>query len=74
MSDYTPTTEEVRNDYLCSLSTTELWNDADGRWDRWLLEVKAQAWEEGWSTGRDVWTARDATAENMNPYRQGEEL
>lgn len=37
-----------------------------------IREAKAEAWEEGWSTGRDVWTDRQATAEDMNPYRQGE--
>ncbi len=35
MSDYTPTTEEVRNSYAS-------WSDAYPEFDRWLAEVKAQ--------------------------------
>lgn len=65
MSEYTPTTEEVRNDWASGI-------DPAGRraeFDRWLAEVKAQAWEEG----------QDAELERLaeepprpNPYRQGE--
>ena len=35
MTDYTPTTEEVRNSYAS-------WSDAYPEFDRWLAEVKAQ--------------------------------
>ena len=35
MSDYTPTTEEVRDKYAS-------WSDAYPEFDRWLAEVKAQ--------------------------------
>jgi len=52
MSDYTPTTEEVRN-FIPNDSS--VWVFIAGEWqhttregfDRWLAEVKAQAWEEG---------------------------
>lgn len=40
MSDYLPTTEEIRN----------FWGDdviSQMQFDRWLAEVKAEAWEEG---------------------------
>ncbi len=76
---YTPTTEEVRGAYEGQLikvgnNAYQLLDEAHAKseFDRWLAEVKAEAWEEGWSTGRDVWTDRQATAEDMNPYRQGE--
>ena len=42
MSDYTPTTEEVIG--LRSLLTE---NGMAEEFDRWLAEVKAEAWEEG---------------------------
>ena len=41
MSDYTPSTEEVREQWL------ELWTyDRDAEFDRWLASVKAEAWDE----------------------------
>ena len=54
MSDYIPTTEEVRE--LVQGASAE-------EFDRWLAEVKAQAWQDGWH-------AKDT---DVNPYRQGEE-
>ena len=60
MSAYTPTTEEVRT-----------WLEDENlvaEFDRWLAEVKAQAWEEGLTSAFEVsWGTRPA-----NPYRQGE--
>ena len=46
MSDYTPTTEEVRNGYSIAdggLNDTWLREDAENRFDLWFAEVKAQA-------------------------------
>ena len=55
---YTPTTEEVREVYQCRLikvgdNRFQLIDqvEADAEFDRWLAEVKAQAWEEGCSWG-----------------------
>lgn len=51
MSDYTPTTEEIRADYIalynyevtcCGEHAAEVY-DAAHDFDRWLAEVKAQA-------------------------------
>lgn len=73
MSDYTPTTEEVRNQYS-GLSTAHS-NHAGqvyinfAEFDRWLAEVKAQAWEEGYDSGAE----RNYMDSPSNPYRQGEE-
>lgn len=63
MSDYTPTTEEVRQ--LAPLT--------DEEFDRWLAEVKADAWQDGayHIAGRDNELVTKADTEN--PYRQGEE-
>ena len=67
MVDYTPTTEEVRNAIwlLKYLDTPVALPDETG-FDRWLAEVKAQAWQEGWDT-------KPPYQEINNPYRQGEE-
>ena len=70
MSDYTPTTEEVRGAYEGQLikvgdNAYQLLDEAHAKaeFDRWLADVKAQAWQDGWH-------AKDT---DVNPYRQGEE-
>ena len=67
MSDYTPTTEEVRLDYA---PTKTFPADAEEQFDRWLAEVKAKAWEKGLRAGADdrLWIGL-----SDNPYREGEE-
>ena len=74
MSDYTPTTEEVRGAYEGQLikvgdNAYQLLDEAHAKaeFDRWLTEVKAEAWEEGWvSCFHAYWHKEE------NPYRQGE--
>jgi len=56
VSNYTPTTEEVKD----ALPSGRIY----AQFDRWLAEVKAQAWEEGY---RDCCAGRGIIA---NPYRQ----
>lgn len=64
MSDYTPTTEEVRHGWK--------WRD-DDEFDRWLAEelrkVMVQAWQEGCRWASDDYSDE---FETYNPYRQGE--
>ena len=57
MSDYTPTTGQVRHGYSISdggLNDTWLREDAEGRFDRWLaehdLKVSERVWAEGHKT------------------------
>ena len=57
MSDYIPTTEEVRSYYRGSSATR------GEDFDRWLAEVKAEAWEEGWKDSLALAHFAD------NPYR-----
>ena len=66
---YTPTTEEIRADY-CLLADVS--RPRQMQFDRWLAEVKAEAWQEGALT---EWTgfARDKDIISANPYRQEEE-
>ena len=69
MTDYTPTTEEVRSYFRgSSFSRGE-------QFDRWLAEVKAQAWEEGSDAYILKITGHSTNGGFLrldNPYRQGE--
>lgn len=63
MTDYTPTTEEVRNRYL-----SEVFPEDEAEFDRWLTQIKAEAWDEGKEYGE-----RRANREipfQLNPYRE----
>jgi hypothetical protein len=72
MSDYTPTTDEMRaRQGSCQCEDCY---EALSEWERWLAGVKAQAWDEGANRGfvnhgyYAAWVACLAD----NPYRQGE--
>ena len=75
MSDYTPTTEEVRGAFVvgCDFSnhlgagSDDLSDASSPEFDRWLNEVKAQVWEEGWHTGNKD---SDGLQPTVNPYRE----
>ena len=60
MNDYTPTTEQVRKAYKNSV--VDVWGTKkpNAEFDRWLTEVKAEAWQSGWY-------AKDY---DVNPYRK----
>ena len=62
MSDYTPTTDEVREGYGYYLNPTRL-----AEFDRWLAGELAKAWDRGYSSGhREAHT----NVTERNPYRQ----
>lgn len=64
MSDYTPTTEEVRTAWY------QLTINVDS-FDRWLAQVKAEAWDEGSVHGaRKCLFAADLEPCPHNPYRE----
>ncbi len=77
---YTPTAEEVRDEYSfhcqgwcerCGESDDVSYLFHEAEFDRWLAEVKAEAWEEGYANGNaDAFT--EARLDRDNPYRQGE--
>ncbi len=60
MTDYTPTTEEVWRAYI-----NWEYGGAGIEFDRWLAEVKAQAWQEGYESVTITTVA--------NPYREHHE-
>ena len=75
MTDYTPTTEEVREAYViddeCVFMTSKAQWTAE-EFDRWLADVKAQAWEEGNKQAHQDIDGEWPTSYTPNPYRQGE--
>lgn len=81
MSDYTPTTEDVRREYAIAREGIEPHDEVVAQFDRWLDEVKAQAWEEGQLAlleymGVPLYPSKGDEPRNpkqpRNPYRQGE--
>ena len=74
MTDYTPTTEEVRQNWQGYGYTrdSQLGRIKGEDFDRWLAEVKAEAWLEGArSVGEDEFPFREW--DEVNPYRNGAE-
>jgi hypothetical protein len=66
MSDYTPTTEEVR-DAFCEAYPNHLSGLKSKEFNQWLAEVKAQAWDEGYVSSDDYY------GNSVNPYREEEQ-
>lgn len=61
MSEYTPTTDEVREEFIYGHQELDMdgnvvvsFDEAQERWDRWLAkrdaELAAKAWDEGVTT------------------------
>lgn len=75
MSDYTPPTEQVREEYATRMAP-HLDEARREAFDRWLEQVKAEAWDAGFDAGeRDAFhldTHPDHTC-TPNPYRQKEQ-
>ena len=74
MSDYTPTTEEVRHAILYVVERLEyqghpLPGGVEG-FDRWLTSVKAEAWDEGWDDGLNDSQSPERVVFVANPYRE----
>lgn len=69
MSDYTPTTAEVRD-----AATQCPHGIPDAEFDRWLeahdREVKAQAWQEGYADCMDYHMSNGLKGAEENPYKE----
>lgn len=74
MSEYTPTTERVRSEYARDTNATKRNEIPRAEFDRWLEQVKAEAWHEGFVDGvnHDLGDWENAPSIINNPYRQGE--
>lgn len=74
---YTPTTEEVRASYLSALTHNHPMNVGEviAEFDRWLAGVKAEAFEQGFTTFERAWEAdrvfpHDHISKDYNPYQE----
>jgi hypothetical protein len=69
VSEYTPTTGEVEFYFSrgrgYETGAEQLQRFAE--FDRWLAEVKAQAWADGYTAGTHDWRTESLTT--PNPYR-----
>ena len=73
MSDYTPTTEEVRARYNADeFGESAGLNDPCPEFDRWLAEVVREAKWVGWEEGWDARVFAETVTPTENPYRQRE--
>ena len=78
MSDYTPTTQQVRDgyrfdpeeDYYNPLQAGANTERAGRDFDRWLKQVKAEAWDEGHHAGQHNEHEYRPGRAMANPYRQ----
>lgn len=76
MSDYTPTTDEVRLEYMAVRwgKSNIVSFDARAEFDRWLAEIERAAAEKAWGEGtRAQWRlgqTRDIDQIPANPYRR----
>lgn len=53
MSDWTPSMDEVRTAYKAGGGYR--WPERGEQFDRWLEQVKAEAWDEGYSASETTW-------------------
>lgn len=78
MSDYMLTTAGVRTAYGVAVTyPTRSFQERQAEFDRWLEQVKAEAWEEGHEAAamripEGVWHDT-ASPRPTNPYRQEKE-
>lgn len=68
MSDYTPSTEEVREMYWECSGEPRRDSGAWAEFDRWFASVKAAAWREGYESGFGDGGVNAWDPEN--PYRE----
>ena len=78
MSEFTPTTQQVRDgyrydpedEYRDPIGAPQRSAEAGRAFDRWLDNVRAEAWEEGWRTGYADGAHYDDPRITPNPYRK----
>ena len=70
MSDYTPTTEEMRERFILGAMRRRDLDKEVADWDVWLASVRAEAWDEGHATPRELEPFDGHTFTAVNPYRE----
>ena len=73
MSNHTPTTERVREEYATRMAP-HLDHARAEAFDRWLANVKAEAWDAGFAAGvnTDMGDYEHPPEVRANPYRNGD--
>lgn len=75
MSGYTPTTDEVREDFAYPWEGFK--QDREGRleaFDRWLNAERARVWDDAHGAPCDEWVVTDMCAKyHPNPYRKDQQ-
>ena len=73
-NEYTPTTEQVREAWRTARHDPGVLPDdvAFAEFDRWLAQVKADAWHEGYNDGRRQDAEGDDGPQFTNPYHEGQ--
>jgi hypothetical protein len=64
MSEYTPTTAQIKEKYVEDTIPIDI---AEVEFDRWLAGVKAKAWDQGGVAGYDAGRGIPSV---VNPYRK----
>lgn len=75
MNDWMPTTEEVRERFIDGfpIDTWAVARDSVGQdFDRWMRQVKAEAWDEGYRHGANDVLNEVTTFPWPNPYLNGD--
>ena len=72
MTDYTPTTPQIKGSYVQLHSGTSWVSKGLRRaeFDRWLDEIRAEAWDEGHNAGQHNEHEYRPGRVMANPYRQ----
>ena len=78
MSDYTPTTDEINSVWRSRYDSQYHWaageelRGYEDEFDRWLEQVRAEAWDEGFADGvnHDLGDWENAPSIINNPYRK----
>lgn len=69
-----PTTQDVKDAYAWGLSgTSRTTQECDDEFDRWLNEIRAEAWDEGFLRGEKSGVSEiPLNPREWNPYRPNE--
>ena len=71
MNNYTPTTEQMHDVYVrADIAGYKPRKEYEAEFDRWLDQVRAEAWDEGHNAGQHNEHEYRPRRAMTNPYRQ----